>query len=200
MDNQSEALKTAAVSVAKARQTRWWRLVKNRRLLEDAVLALIDAGRGEKSWVTETQVMSTQEPLRTDMPEFTLLQQLKQLRDDENVVDAIVMALYRRVLADGELAMFFQGIDMQKLERKMMLFLVAALNGETWKGPDLAKAHAGVQIREADFNRVKGHLEDALAECKIPNGMAVKIVDLVGTLKFKVVNTAGPAPEPAVFE
>lgn len=78
-------------------------------------------------------------------------------------VAAAVEDLYSRILADPQLAGYFDHVDMAAQRRHMRAFLTMALGGErAYRGRDMHTAHASLGISEADFDRTAGHLAAAL--------------------------------------
>ena len=70
---------------------------------------------------------------------------------------------YVRVVADPQLAPYFEGIDLPRLRRHQTALLVQVTGGPVgYSGRDLAEGHAGLGITPADFDRVVGHLVDTL--------------------------------------
>ncbi|CAJ0865667.1 hypothetical protein AMST5_01788 [freshwater sediment metagenome] len=60
----------------------------------------------------------------------------------EKAVDAAVELFYRNVLADGRLARFFDGVDMEDQIAKQKSFLTMAFGGpNNYTGLDMRKAH-----------------------------------------------------------
>lgn len=83
----------------------------------------------------------------------------------ETKLSAVVRSFYGRVTADPDLAPFFVGIDMDRLEAHQRSFLAAALGGpELFTGRPLEEAHAGLGVVDDDFDRVVDHLATALAD------------------------------------
>ena len=81
----------------------------------------------------------------------------------EQGVEQLLGAFYRRVLGDPELAPFFEGVSMPRLERMQREFFGAALDGPVrYSGRSLAVVHAGRGIRVRHFARFVQHLLDAL--------------------------------------
>jgi hemoglobin len=84
---------------------------------------------------------------------------------------------YRRVVADPELAPFFEGIDLPQLRRHQTALLVQVTGGPVdYSGRELAQAHAGLDITPADFDRVVGHLVATLTDL----GVAAEDIGEVG--------------------
>ena len=72
---------------------------------------------------------------------------------------------YRRVVADPQLAPFFEGVDLPQLRRHQSALLVQVTRGPVeYSGREFAAGHDGLGITSADFDRVVGHLVDTLTE------------------------------------
>ena len=95
---------------------------------------------------------------------------------------------YDRVLVDTELAPFFEGIDVEKLREHLADFLTVLTGGpDIYKGRDLLEAHKGLNISEADFNRLMAHVAAAAEELEIePEDIATVAEAIIG-LKDQVV-------------
>ncbi len=79
-------------------------------------------------------------------------------------LNRIVQEAYRRILADPELAPFFQHTDMEHLRRMQTEFLAAAFDGPThYTGADIRAIHAGRGIESRHFRRFVQHFADAMA-------------------------------------
>jgi hemoglobin len=66
---------------------------------------------------------------------------------------------YVRVVADPQLAPYFEGIDLPRLRRHQTALLSQVTGGPVeYSGRDLAAGHAGLGITPDDFDRVVGHL------------------------------------------
>ena len=86
---------------------------------------------------------------------MTLYERLGQ----EVGIRAAVDDFYRRVVADPELAPWFEGVDLPQLRRHQAALLVQVTGGPVeYSGRELAAGHAGLGISSADFDRVVGHL------------------------------------------
>jgi hemoglobin len=68
--------------------------------------------------------------------------------------------------------------------RRIVAVLGEALGGpERYRGPDLAKAHGGLGITNADFDRAAGHLAGALGSLGVPGHLAGQIIEIVAGLR-----------------
>src|SRR5215470_8514444 len=98
----------------------------------------------------------------------TIVTSLYEKLGEEAAIAKVVDGFYERVLADGSLAPFFDGVDMPALRRHQAAFLGAATGGpQPYTGPDLAAAHAGRGITDEHFDRVAEHLAAALANAGV---------------------------------
>lgn len=103
-------------------------------------------------------------------------------------VAAAVDNFYERVLADPELAGFFEQTDLRKLSAHQRAFIAAALGGsEIYAGRDMAAAHAGLQITDAHFDAVVGHLVGTLTELGVPTATIGQIGAALGPLRSDIV-------------
>jgi hemoglobin len=76
---------------------------------------------------------------------------------------------YVRVVADPQLAPYFEGIDLPRLRRHQTALLSQVTGGPVeYTGRDLAAGHAGLGITPEDFDRVVGHLVATLTALGVP--------------------------------
>ncbi len=109
-------------------------------------------------------------------------------------VRAAVDDFYSRVLSDQQLAPFFAGIDLRHLKAHQRAFIAAAVGGpEIYQGRDMAAAHAGLAITDADFDAVVGHLAGTLAALGVPGETISQIARVLAPLRGDIVT--GPAEE-----
>jgi hemoglobin len=103
-------------------------------------------------------------------------------------VTAAVDGFYQRLLADPELNGFFPGGVAPRHRAYLITILGEALGGpERYRGPDLAKAHGGLGITDADFDRTAGHLAATLDSLGVPGYLTDQIVGIVAGLRPAVV-------------
>lgn len=80
-------------------------------------------------------------------------------------VAEIVQEMYQRVLADPELAVFFEKVPMDRLRRMQFQFIAAALDGPVeYTGAELNAIHRGRGITAHHFAKFCGHFADAVEE------------------------------------
>ena len=105
-------------------------------------------------------------------------------------VTAAVEGLSGRLLADPSLSRFFPGGVAAKHRAYVVTILGEALGGpERYRGPDLARAHRGLGITDADFDRTAVYLAEVLDSLGVPGHLADHIVGIAAGLRPAV----GPA-------
>jgi hemoglobin len=103
-------------------------------------------------------------------------------------VRAAVDDFYDRVLADPELAPYFEDTDMQRLKAHQRSFIAAAIGGpEVFAGRDMASAHAGLGVTDAQFDAVVSHLVDTLTGLGVPPGIIGQIGAALTPLRASIV-------------
>lgn len=101
---------------------------------------------------------------------------------------AAVDGFFGRLLADPELSPFFPGGVGDVHRRYVVTILGEALGGpERYRGPDLARAHGGLGISNADFDLTAAHLDATLDELGVPRDLTDRIVGIVAGLRPAVV-------------
>ncbi|OYP28218.1 group I truncated hemoglobin [Rhodopirellula sp. MGV] len=85
-----------------------------------------------------------------------------------SAVAEIVQLMYERVLADPELAPFFEGASMERLRQMQYHFLASAFDGPAeYSGAELTKIHAGRGINAKHFAKFCGHFADVLDDREV---------------------------------
>jgi hemoglobin len=103
-------------------------------------------------------------------------------------VQAAVEDFYDRVLADPSLAPFFVDTDLGRLKSHQRSFIAAAIGGsEIYAGRDMAAAHAGLNITDADFDAVVGHLVETLTGLGVPAETIGQIGGALAPLRRDIV-------------
>ena len=106
-------------------------------------------------------------------------------------LSAAVAVFYARVTADPELAPYFAGIDLDRLRAHQHSFLAAALGGpELFTGRPLERAHAGLGITDAHFDRVVDHLAETLGDLGIDPVHVAAVRDRVSGMRSRIVAPA----------
>jgi hemoglobin len=100
-----------------------------------------------------------------------------------------VDAFYSRVVADPDLAGFFAGTDMTRLRRHQVDMLVSATGGpRQYTGRDMAAAHQGLNITDAAFDKVVGHLGATLASAGADEDSIAAVVAALAPLRSSIVS------------
>lgn len=103
---------------------------------------------------------------------------------------AVVTVFYDRVVADPELARWFQDVDMSRLKAHQRAFLTAALGGpEMFSGRGLDAAHAHLGITDVAFDAVVEHLALSLHDLGIPADVIDSVRGRVDDCRDDVVST-----------
>ena len=103
-------------------------------------------------------------------------------------VAAAVDVLYDRLLADAQLAHYFEGVDVRALATHMRAFLTAALGGpQLYQGRDMGAAHARLGITSADWDATVGHVVASLESLSVPAEQIGEIGAKLAPLKDSIV-------------
>jgi hemoglobin len=79
----------------------------------------------------------------------------------EPAVNAAVDIFYRRVLADGRIAKFFEGVDMEKQVAKQKSFLTMVFGGpNNYTGLDMRNGHKHLVARGLNDSHVDAVIEN----------------------------------------
>ncbi|MDP3714543.1 MAG: methyl-accepting chemotaxis protein [Mycobacteriales bacterium] len=109
--------------------------------------------------------------------------------------DALILAVerfYEKVLADPELAPYFTGVDLGRLQERQVTFLAAALGGpKPYRGRSMSAVHADLSITQDHFDRTAGHLVDTLQELGIDEPTIGAVVAVVAPLAPSIVSSTG---------
>jgi hemoglobin len=93
-----------------------------------------------------------------------------------------------RITADPALAGYFAGVDLDAVRAHQVDLLVATLGGpRRYTGRDMATAHAGLHITDADFDRMLGHLNAALVDVGADDGTIRAVIISVSGLRTAIV-------------
>ncbi len=102
-------------------------------------------------------------------------------------VAGIVREMYDRVIADPELAPFFENVTMDRLHRMQYQFIASALDGPVeYSGAELTAVHRGRGITAHHFARFCGHFADALEAHNISPHDVDKALGRLATYRDKV--------------
>jgi hemoglobin len=109
----------------------------------------------------------------------------------ENAVQAAVVGMYERILADAELAGFFAGLNMEQQISKQVAFMMVAFGGpERYTGRQLRTAHQALVQRglsDRHFDAVATHLAETLAALGIDAPTIAEVLAVVGGTRADVL-------------
>jgi hemoglobin len=104
----------------------------------------------------------------------------------EKAVDAAVDIFYRKVLADGRIARFFDSVDMERQAAKQKAFLTMVFGGPAnYTGKDMRDGHKHLVAKGLNDSHVDAVLEN-LATTLRQLGVAEKDVQEVNALANSV--------------
>jgi methyl-accepting chemotaxis protein len=115
-------------------------------------------------------------------------------------IAAAVDGFYDRVLADPELAPFFENVNMKVQRGRLAKFVGAAAGGPPYRGRSMQAAHEHLPIEPRHFESVAGHLVAQLTDMGVDQELIDELVGLVAPLAGEIVNapdggsTMAPAP------
>lgn len=105
-----------------------------------------------------------------------------------DAVNSAVDIFYDKVLADETIKHFFTKTDMKKQAGKQKAFLAYAFGCPMgYTGKSMREAHAHMNISEAHFNSVAGHLVRTLEELNVPQNLIDEVVAIALTTKDDIV-------------
>ncbi|GAA2339541.1 group 1 truncated hemoglobin [Dactylosporangium salmoneum] len=79
-------------------------------------------------------------------------------------------------------------VDIQRLKTHQRAFIAAALGGpQIFAGRDMAAAHAGLDITDADFDAVVAHLAGTLTDLGVADEQVAQIGAALAPLRGQIV-------------
>jgi len=101
----------------------------------------------------------------------------------------VVSDFYRHVLADDALKGKFEGVDLERLERRQVEFFAAALGGpDPYTGASMKDVHRHLGITAGQFGLVAGHLTAALLAAGVPQATTDEIIGAIAGLADDIVS------------
>ena len=95
-----------------------------------------------------------------------------------------------RLLADARMNPFFRDVDQTKLKAQLVSQFCAVSGGSCQhKGPDMKKAHAGVDITRANFNALVEVLQDSMDARGVAFSVQNRLLARLAPMHREVVNT-----------
>jgi hemoglobin len=99
-----------------------------------------------------------------------------------DAVSAAVDMFYAKVISDGHINGFFDGVDINKQMRKMKSFLSYAFGATTpFEGESMRVAHARLVengLNDSHFDAVKGHIETTLKELNVEQSLIDEVLGI----------------------
>jgi len=118
------------------------------------------------------------------MPNETLYERL----GGEPAIGAVVDEFYDRVLADDRVSHHFDDVDMAEQRSHQTKFLSAVTGGPIrYEGEEMATAHEGLAITDAEFELVATHLDEALREFDVDDADREAVMEAVAGFEDDVV-------------
>ena len=109
----------------------------------------------------------------------------------EAAVNAAVDIFYRKVLQDGRIKQFFEGVDMAKQSAKQKAFLTMAFGGpNNYTGEDMRKGHAHLVakgLNNSHFDAVMENLGATLTELKVPGELIAQAAAIAESTRKDVL-------------
>lgn len=101
---------------------------------------------------------------------------------------------YTAVLDAPDLKPYFDGIDMARLKRHMVMLLCSVLGGpEVYEGHDLADAHRGMGITDEHYDQVGDILVKVLRDLGAPEEVVQNVVTVLGQVRGSIVEKPAEA-------
>ena len=105
-----------------------------------------------------------------------------------DAVNAAVDIFYTKVLADESINGFFKNTDMVRQAGKQKAFLAYAFGAPmAYTGKNMREAHKGMNLTQAHFDAVVGHLVATLEELNVEQELIDEVVKVCSTTKEDVL-------------
>lgn len=105
-------------------------------------------------------------------------------------LERLVDDLWQRLLADARMAPFFQDLDAAQFKRRLADQLCEVAGGPCrYDGPDMKKAHSGVDITRRDFNALVELLQQGMDAQGLPFAVQNRLLARLAPMHREVVNT-----------
>lgn len=119
----------------------------------------------------------------------------RTLYDVVGGTDALKLAVdqfYERVVADPQLAHYFEGRDVRRLKRHQVLLLSQVLGGPAeYTGRQLGEAHARLGITATEYDRVVEHLVGTLRGLDVHDSVVTAVQGVVAGVKPDIATAPG---------
>ncbi|ELY55563.1 group I truncated hemoglobin [Natronolimnohabitans innermongolicus] len=106
----------------------------------------------------------------------------------QDAIGAVVDRFYERVVADDQVAHYFEETDMQKQRAHQTQFISAVAGGPVeYDGDDMESAHDDLGITKPDFDAIVEHLSNTLEEFDVPDDDREAVLEAVGEYEDDIV-------------
>ena len=106
-------------------------------------------------------------------------------------IEAVVDEFYDRVVADEQVAYYFDDVDMQQQRAHQTQFISSVAGGPVeYTGDDMKTAHDHLGITPSEFEAIAGHLEDALVEFDVDEDDRQAVLEAVASYQDAIVTAA----------
>ena len=125
--------------------------------------------------------MATEERVQNDMTDYELI-------GGGPAVRTVVDRFYQLIMADDQLAGFFEGSDMAKLKRHQALLISQVLGGPAnYDGRELNEAHAGMDIAQDDYRKEVSYLVQTMVEVGVPPAIIMRVSEALAATEQDIV-------------
>lgn len=116
---------------------------------------------------------------------------LYQRLGGEDAITAVVDEFYDRVMADEQVASYFDDVDMQKQRAHQAQFISSVTGGPVkYSGGEMETVHADMGITPSDFEAIATHLDDALAEFEVDKKDRQAVLKEIASYQDAIVTAA----------
>ena len=106
----------------------------------------------------------------------------------EAALTAVVASFLKKVAADKRINAFFANTDLDALRKMVVAQLGEATGGpQKYTGRDMKTAHAGLEIKVADFNAFVEDLVATLDAAKVPKAEQDELLAILGPMQTDIV-------------
>jgi len=106
----------------------------------------------------------------------------------KDAITAVVEEFVGNVVADERINTFFKNADAANLKKQLVDQICEATGGPCkYAGKDMKTAHAGMGVKEADFNALVEDLVKALDKFKVPEKEKGELLGALGGMKGDIV-------------
>ncbi len=110
----------------------------------------------------------------------------------EAAIDAAVDLLYQKILSDGRINDFFQGVDMDTVRRMQKAFLTMAFGGpNNHSGREMREIHGHLVasgLNDTHFDAVAENINGTLKELGVPDDLISEVMGAAESLRNEVLN------------